>query len=181
MDSVQSGLAPFFGACARCEIESNYKGGSCVCTPFCGSCAPERFNADEPGVACVTLNDIHDDYPQVVVKLIPGSGAVRQEGPDAFSAQCGFGAPPSRIHKRGGRYDASIADLPTFSLQVVDMKTGTFQCSVALDSEPTSIIYVPPPPDEGILMDIVAIVFLVGVLICAFVGVLSRQGQSIAY
>lgn len=139
--TVQSGVAPFLGACTRCESEYNYEDGSCVCTPFCGSCAPECFNTNEPaGAACVMLNE--DGTMQSKAMPIRTNGSIRPGHPDSHSPACGF-SQSRPIHKSGGCYDALVTDVPTDLLQIIDMETGTFHCSVDLPDAPSVVVWVP--------------------------------------
>lgn len=169
---VQSGVSPFSSACARCEIIDNYDMyGSCVCTPFCGSCAPELFNLTETaGVACVTLNETDVGFAQIEVELIAGAGAVRQGSPNGICPQRGFRYPPTvRLQERGGHYAASIADLPPNSLQIIDMNTSSIQCSITLLGTPSRIVYVHPPippPITSLEMLLVFLTFVMGVVCC---------------
>lgn len=49
----------------------------------------------------------------------------------------------------GGKYDASIADLPVSSLQIVNMETQELKCQVPLPGKPDRVVYVPPQPGQG--------------------------------
>jgi len=142
MSSVQSGAAPFNGACDRCKKSGNYDDDElCVCTPNCGSCADPNYDASESGVRCIHLEDVFSGESQETT-LIKGAGSVAPGKPYSYSPQCGFGR-TYRTHKRGGRYDASVADFPVNSLQIVDMSTQTFKCQVELKGNPDRVVYVP--------------------------------------
>jgi hypothetical protein len=145
IESVRAGEAPFGNVCAHCAKESNYEDGICECTPFCGSCADANYDASNSGVMCVSLKDVVTGQTNQA-KLIKGAGAVLQGAPYAYSPQCGFGR-TYRTHKSGGVYDASVADLPSNSLQIVNMATETLKCGVDLPGAPLRVLYV--PPQEG--------------------------------
>jgi hypothetical protein len=120
----------------------------CTCTPNCGSCADEDYDASKSGVVCLDLNDIVSDTPEATTTLIEGAGAVLQGKPYRNSTQCGFGR-TYRTHKRGGKYDASVANFPSNSVQIVNMRDFTFKCAVDLPGVPSRVLYVPPQGVEG--------------------------------
>jgi hypothetical protein len=145
IESVRAGEAPFGSVCAHCTKESNYEDGVCDCTPFCGSCADDNYDASNSGVMCVNLKDVITGKTNQA-KLIKGAGAVLQGDPYAYSPQCGFGR-TYRAHKSGGVYDASVANFPSNSLQIINMATETLKCGVDLPGAPSRVLYV--PPQEG--------------------------------
>jgi hypothetical protein len=142
---VVSKAAPYYDACRYCENQDNFVDGMCICTPYCGSCADEDYDASKSGVVCLDLNDIVTDTSEATT-LIEGAGAVLQGKPYSYSAQCGFGR-TYRAHKRGGLYDASVANFPSNSLQIVNMRDLSFHCAVDLPGMPSRVVYV--PPQEG--------------------------------
>mmetsp|Transcript_12136 Transcript_12136/g.27244 ORF Transcript_12136/g.27244 Transcript_12136/m.27244 type:complete len:448 (+) Transcript_12136:783-2126(+) len=157
IQDVRDGAAPFGNACGRCEDESNYNDPvaadeekKCTCTPFCGSCAEEDYDASQSGVVCVDMGAVTSGQTPVdqAANLIKGAGSVRQGAPYSYSAQCGFGR-TYRTHKRGGKWDASVAHFPTNSLQLVNMETQALDCAVDLPGVPNRVIYVPPQELEG--------------------------------
>jgi hypothetical protein len=149
---VVSRAAPYFDACHRCENQDNFFDGMCTCTPNCGSCADENYDASKSGVVCLDLNDVVSDTSEslLTATLIEGAGAVIQGKPYSYSPQCGFGR-TYRTHKRGGMYDASVANFPSNSVQIVNMRDMTFKCAVDLPGVPSRVLYVPPQggEDEG--------------------------------
>lgn len=146
IENVKAGLEPYNGACNRCKDKGNYDGGKCQCTPFCGSCAEPNYDDSGSGVQCVNLGDVFSNMTQEAT-LIEGAGAVKQSGPQSDSPVCGFGR-TYRAHKRGGIYDASIADIPFSSLQIVNMFTQELKCRVELPGNPDRVIYVPLQPGQ---------------------------------
>jgi hypothetical protein len=138
---------PYFDACRHCENEDNFLDGMCTCTPYCGSCADDDYDASKSGVVCLDLNDVVTETSEETT-LIEGAGAVLQGKPYSYSAQCGFGR-TYRTHKRGGLYDASVSNFPSNSVQIVNMRDFTFQCAVDLPGEPSRVLYVPPQGGEG--------------------------------
>jgi hypothetical protein len=136
---------PFGSACAYCENPDHFnEDGICVCTPFCGSCADPNYDASQSGVSCVDLGDVFNNGVDEAT-LIKGAGAVKQGAPYAYSPQCGFGR-TYRKSKRGGKYDASAAEIPFNSLQIVNMETQELKCQVQLQGKPNRVVYVPPQP-----------------------------------
>jgi hypothetical protein len=148
MPDVVSKAAPYFDACRNCENQDNFFDAMCTCTPYCGSCADENYDASKSGVFCLDLNDAVTGTSDVKMTLIEGSGAVLQGKPYSYSPQCGFGR-TYRTHKRGGLYDASVANFPSNSVQIVNMRDMTFHCAVDLPGEPSRVLYVPPQGGEG--------------------------------
>jgi hypothetical protein len=146
MADVVSKEPPYFGACRHCENQDNYVDGMCTCTPYCGSCADEDYEASKSGVVCFDLNDVVTETSEATT-LIKGAGAVLQGKPYSYSPQCGFGR-TYRTHKRGGLYDASVANFPSNSLQIVNMRDFSFHCAVDLPGTPSRVVYVPPQGDE---------------------------------
>lgn len=146
IESVKSGLNPYNEACNRCKEPGNYEDGKCVCTPYCGSCAESNYDDSFSGVQCVNLDNVFNNGLDEAT-LVAGAGAVFQAGPQSYSPQCGFGR-TYRAHKRGGKYDASIADIPVSSLQIVNMETQKLKCQVDLPGNPDRVIYVPPQPGQ---------------------------------
>jgi hypothetical protein len=147
MADVVSQEPPYFGACRHCENQDNFVDGMCTCTPNCGSCADEDYDASKSGVVCFDLNDVVTDTSEATT-FIEGAGAVLQGKPYSYSAQCGFGR-TYRAHKRGGLYDASVANFPSNSLQIVNMRDLSFHCAVDLPGTPSRVVYVPPQGGEG--------------------------------
>jgi hypothetical protein len=147
MADVVSKAAPYFGACRHCENQDNFVDGMCTCTPHCGSCADEDYDARKSGVFCLDLNDVVTGTSEATT-LIEGAGAVLQGKPYSYSAQCGFGR-TYRTHKRGGMYDASVANFPSNSVQIVNMRDFTLKCAVDLPGVPSRVLYVPPQGGEG--------------------------------
>jgi hypothetical protein len=146
---VVSKAEPYFDACRRCENQDNFIDGMCTCTPNCGSCADEAYDASKSGVVCLDLNDVVSNKTvATTTTLIEGAGAVIQGKPYSYSAQCGFGR-TYRTHKRGGMYDASVANFPSNSVQIVNMRDFTFKCAVDLPGVPSRVLYVPPQGGEG--------------------------------
>lgn len=145
---VTNGYDPFGSKCHYCRDKENYdENGKCQCTPFCGSCGESVYDASLSGVQCVNLSDVFSKG-LTESTLIKGAGAVEQAGPQAYSPACGFGR-TYRAHKRGGKYDASIADIPVSSLQIVNMETQKLKCQVALPGNPDRVVYVPPQPGKS--------------------------------
>jgi len=147
IESVKSKQEPFGNVCTYCEDEKNYQDGICECTPFCGTCADADYDASNSGVMCVNLNDVVAGRTNKAT-LVKGAGSVLQGSPYAYSPQCGFGR-TYRTHKRGGIYDASVADFPTNSLQIVNMETKTLHCAVDLPGAPSRVVYVPPQDGQN--------------------------------
>jgi hypothetical protein len=146
MADVVSKAAPYFDACRHCENQDNFVDGMCTCTPYCGSCADEDYDASKSGVVCLDLNDVVTGTSKATT-LIEGAGAVIQGKPYSYSAQCGFGR-TYRTHKRGGLYDASVANFPSNSLQIVNMRDLSLHCAVDLPGMPSRVVYVPPQEGE---------------------------------
>ena len=146
MADVESEVPPYFGACRHCLNQDNFVDGMCTCTPYCGSCADEDYDASKSGVVCFDLNDVVTDTSEATT-LIEGAGSVLQGRPYSYSAQCGFGR-TYRTHKRGGLYDASVANFPSNSLQIVNMRDLSFHCAVDLPGTPSRVVYVPPQEGE---------------------------------
>ena len=157
IDQVRAGMEPFAGACERCQDPANYEepdgsgagggGGTCVCTPYCGSCADPAYDASESGVRCVDLQDVFENG-QTETTLIKGAGSVEQGSPYAYSPQCGFGR-TYRTSKRGGKYDASVAHYPFPSLQIVNMESQELHCQARLPGKPDRVVYVPGYQSDG--------------------------------
>ena len=190
INDVRQGLSPFGEeTCDHCKDEKNYdEGGVCECTPYCGSCADEDYDASNSGVRCVSLNEIlAGNNLEQPAKLVQGAGSVYQGAPYAYTPQCGFGR-TYRTHKRGGLYDASVANFPTNSIQIVNMKTQTLKCAVDLSGAPSSVVYVPPQPGQnksdglnlsmGVIV-VIAVAGVIAVLLLGFViGRCSRRGRN---
>jgi len=144
---VKAESEPFGSACRRCKDKGNFdEDGTCICTPFCGSCADPNYDASDSGVRCVNLQDVFEKQ-SVETFLIKGAGAVKQGNPYSYSPQCGFGR-TYRKSKRGHKYDASVAHIPTNSLQIVNMETQKHKCQVPLPGSPDRVVYVPPQPGQ---------------------------------
>ena len=155
INDVKNEIEPFNAACNRCKEAGNFdqdEGGTCVCTPFCGSCADDNYDASASGVQCVNIGDVLSGAVSKS-KLIANAGAVEQGSPYSYSPQCGFGR-TYRTHKRGGKYDASVAHFPKNSLQIVNMKTQQRHCQVDLPGSPSRVIYVPKQPGQDNLQKI---------------------------
>lgn len=176
IEQVKSGEEPFGSVCAHCEDEKNYLDGVCECTPFCGTCGDADYDASNSGVSCVSLSDVVAGRTDTAT-LIKGAGSVLQGSPYAYSPQCGFGR-TYRTHKRGGAFDASVANFPTNSLQIVNMEKQSLHCAVDLPGAPSRVIYVPPQEGQnisstalsaggiaGIVVGCLAVVFIVGFLV----------------
>ncbi|KAL7571836.1 hypothetical protein ACA910_002915 [Epithemia clementina (nom. ined.)] len=148
MDTVKSEQAPFNSACKNCEIAGNYDEDTnlCTCTPECGSCAKEDYDATNSGSRCVKLSQVLDGTANQAT-LIKGGGAVKQGSPYAYSPECGFGR-SYRDHKRGHIYDASVANIPKDSIVILDMRTEQVRCHVELPGTPSKVTYVPTGGSE---------------------------------
>jgi len=194
---VVAGDFPYFEACKRCEDKNNYGTGSdaegasegaedtCICTPKCGSCADPLYDASDSGVMCVDLFDVINNNV-TEGSLIKGAGSVKQGSPYSYSAQCSYGR-TYRNHKRGGIYDASVANYPKDSIQIVNMEKQEFKCQVSLDGVPNRIIYVPYSAEKSksssklVIMSItIGIIFFVIVIVMMFVHC-KRNGQDKNY
>jgi hypothetical protein len=148
IETVRSGKEPFGSVCTHCENENNYQDGVCECTPYCGSCADADYDASNSGVMCVSLNDVVAEHTSKA-KLVHGAGSVLQgKSPFAYSPQRGFGR-TYRTHKRGGIYDASVANFPSNSLQIVNMEMQTLHCGVDLPGAPSRVLYMPPQKGQN--------------------------------
>jgi hypothetical protein len=164
ISKVQNEEEPFKGACNRCKKDINYDAqGKCICTPFCGSCADENYDASNSGVQCVNLADVFSREVSEAT-LIKGAGAVKQGDRYESSPACGFGR-TYRTHKRGGKYDASVANYPVDSLQIVNMETQTFKCQVELMGTPGRVVYVPPQSDESSKGSVLSVGAIAGVIV----------------
>ena len=149
IESVRNGASPFNDACKRCELEGNYdedNNGLCICTPACGSCAEDDYDASNSGSRCFKLNEILEGVTNQAT-LVKGGGSVRQGSPYAYSPECGFGR-TYRTHKRGYIYDASVANYPEDSLVILDMSTQEIKCHVELPGVPSRVTYVPTKGSE---------------------------------
>jgi hypothetical protein len=174
IELVKSEAEPFGTVCAHCENENNYEDGVCACTPFCGSCADEDYDASNSGVMCVSLHDVVEGGKSEA-DLIKGAGSILQGEPYAYSPQCGFGR-TYRTHKRGGIYDASIANFPTNSLQIINMQTQKFHCAVDLSGAPNQVVYVPPQQPVQNVESGLSAGEIAGIAICSSVFVLLVVG-----
>jgi hypothetical protein len=130
---------------------------------------------------CVSLHDVVEGGRHEA-DLIKGAGSVLQGEPYAYSPQCGFGR-TYRPHKRGGVYDASVANFPTNSLQIINMETQQFHCAVDLSGAPNHVIYVPPQPgqdEEGGLSAGAIVGITIGAAACVLlvVGLVSRYKKG---
>lgn len=157
---VMSGEAPFNQACNRCTEEANFVNGTCTCTPNCGSCiADENKKYDAAGIGsyCMDLQDVvsttatqrSNAVTSGLVTHIMGAGAVKPGYGYSYSPACQYGR-TYRQHKRGGKYDASVSNVPFDSVVILDMSTQSKTCEVRLDGAPSRIIYAPlePASDE---------------------------------
>ena len=145
MDMVKAEQAPYF-PCPRCkEVHSYWGGDICTCTPRCGSCATPDYDSTRSGVQCVKFQKQIGQamIPSLMKKMIWNAGAVEQSPSNFWGKQCSYGH-THRAHKRGEKYDASIAHYPANSLQIIDMSTQTFKCQVDLPGKPFRVVYVPP-------------------------------------
>jgi hypothetical protein len=142
-------------ACVRCEDRTNFniEEGSgiltCVCTPDCGLCDSEpEFSDDESGYMCINLNEYiasSSSSTPIEPTLIANAGGMKQGEPFGGSPECTFGG-TYRTHKRGTKYDASIATIPTDSIVVINMDTMEKVCSVDLPASPSRVLYAPLKP-----------------------------------
>ncbi len=133
--------------CSRCENETGFENGICTCTPDCGSCDTE-FETDlsRTGVACVDLGAVVDGTITEAT-LISNAGAVRQGVGYDGAPECSYGR-TYRPHKRGKKYDASIANFPDESIVIIDMSTQELKCQVSLPGAPSQVIWVPNKAQE---------------------------------
>jgi len=161
--AIAQGIHPTAQACQRCASELNYDDddGKCVCTPNCGSCAPdtpEDHNADLSGAVCMDLSTMYPSRTanrtlrRELKTIVPSShpdstfvpaGSVKQGSPYSYSAQCGFGR-TYRSHKKGGKYTALPSNFPTNSVSIINGEDSSLKCTVELDGAPNRVIYVPP-------------------------------------
>ena len=141
--------------CARCQDSANFATNEdgeseCICTPHCGSCDPNPVLSDaESGYYCVNLdaytNAQDNGSTPTPPTLIPGTGGMIQGSPYSSSAECTFGR-TYRNHKRGGKYDAAVSNIPEHSIVIIDMEKMEKKCSVALPDAPRKVIYAPDSP-----------------------------------
>lgn len=144
-------------ACARCLDATNFETAddgtsTCTCTPHCGSCDPNPAYSDEgSGYRCLNLSDYvraTDSGAKLPkVTLIGGTGGMHQGSPYGSSDECTFGR-TYRTHKRGMKYDASVSNVPTHSVVIVDMEKMEKKCAVALPEggAPRKVLYAPSKP-----------------------------------
>jgi len=156
--------------CARCADESNFDNGSCVCTPDCGSCDDNKDidTTQAGGVACVDLKKVVNGGLTEGTQIF-NAGAVKQGGGYGGSPECSFGR-TYRSHKRGTKYDASVANYPVNSIQIVNMETQKKQCEVALDGSPARVVYVPSKPVEVAESGAVHNLGMVSIFLAGFVA-----------
>jgi hypothetical protein len=62
--------------------------------------------------------------------------------PSPALRKCSYG-PTYRAHKRGQKYDGSIANYPEDSIVIVDMSTQSVKCQVAVPGPPSQVVWVP--------------------------------------
>eukprot|EP00560_Eucampia_antarctica_P008282 CAMPEP_0197826562 /NCGR_PEP_ID=MMETSP1437-20131217/3505_1 /TAXON_ID=49252 ORGANISM="Eucampia antarctica, Strain CCMP1452" /NCGR_SAMPLE_ID=MMETSP1437 /ASSEMBLY_ACC=CAM_ASM_001096 /LENGTH=344 /DNA_ID=CAMNT_0043427047 /DNA_START=889 /DNA_END=1926 /DNA_ORIENTATION=- len=168
-ESAMSNLSnlEFSGACERCSYINNYESeeenleAECVCTPKCGVCHPNfnklipQYDASKMGVRCFNaLDGIQNSNGQTVTASLVSTPEIGNMGGAVFQGtrgkkECGFST-TYRNHKRGGIYDASVANIPNNSIQIVNMSNKEWKCQVNLDGPPSRVIYVPPPKIERI-------------------------------
>jgi len=150
-------------ACARCSDSSNYQvedtdtgsgESTCICTPECGSCDPNpNLSDEESGYMCINLSAYiaaaegtsGSRSNDVTATLIPNTGGMKQGKPYGGSAECSFGR-TYRKHKRGTKYDASVSNIPTDSIVIIDMEKMEKKCTVELPGTPGRILYAPNEP-----------------------------------
>lgn len=143
-------------ACGRCADSINYTdevldaGGNtklaCVCTPQCGSCDPNpAYSDDESGYMCVNLSAYVKSPSTVTPTLIPNAGGVLQGKPYGGVDECSYGR-TYRHHKRGGKYDAAVTNIPNDSIVIINMETSTKKCTVDLPAKPSKVLYAPNEP-----------------------------------
>jgi hypothetical protein len=143
-------------ACSRCADSANFNFEestgvlSCVCTPNCGLCDQEPVLSDEDsGYMCINLSEyiaaVDSGATPVEPTLIPNAGGMKQGAPYGESAECTIGH-TYRTHKRGTKYDASIAEVPTDSIVVIDMDAMEKTCHVDLPGTPSRVLYAPAEP-----------------------------------
>jgi len=141
---IAIGVREHSEACKRCAVEKNYDtAGQCICTPDCGSCAPIDMDVQKVGVRCFDMKQVIAGTTTEAT-LIPGAGAMRQGAPAYGGRPECFFQRTYRTHKRGGKYDASVANFPTESIQIVNMETRQLKCAVTLPGTPSRVTYVPP-------------------------------------
>lgn len=98
------------------------------------SCNP---NVTKGGVACVDLGGL-------VNGTITETTYIRNAG--AFRVNMTEMESPfdmRRSHKRGTKYDASIANYPENSVAIILMETMETKCFVQLNDEPYTVVYAP--------------------------------------
>lgn len=94
------------------------------------------------GVQCIDVKDALLGFNNnQKAHLIQGAGGIKHTvktiDPCTFEL-------PHRAHKRGGyKYDASIATIPINSLQIINMEEMSHKCTVPLQGEPKTVVYVP--------------------------------------
>lgn len=95
-------------------------------------------NVAKGGVACIDLGGLANG---TVTKptYIRNAGALRQNITVNETVSDVF----RRSHKRGTKYDASIANYPENSLVIVLMDTMEKKCTVQLSGEPFTVVYAP--------------------------------------
>jgi len=156
MRVTETGMNAASSVCARCQDSANFEidletGESvCVCTPQCGSCDPNPTYSDEDsGYMCINLSAYvqakEKGFADISATLIPNTGGVHQGRPYSYSAECTFGR-TYRGHKRGGKYDAAVANIPNHSVVIIDMDKMEKKCSVELPGTPNKIVYAPGKP-----------------------------------
>lgn len=146
--------------CTRCQDEKNFdlddEGvNGCTCTPHCGYCDPNpSYSDEESGYMCVNLDEYIDaaanGKPPVSATLIPNTGGVHQGRGYSRDPECVFGR-TYRAHKRGGKYDAAVANVPDHSIAIIDMETMTKKCTVEVGYMPRKVVYAPNIPVKGVV------------------------------
>ena len=143
------------------ESEEENLEAKCVCTPKCGVCHPNfkklipQYDASKMGVRCFNdLDGIQSSNGQTVTAALVSTPEIGNMG-GPFShrtrgkKECGFSI-TYKNHKRGGIYDASVANIPNNSIQIVNMSNKEWKFQVNLDGPPSRVIYVQSHKSEGI-------------------------------
>jgi hypothetical protein len=153
-DTAIAEVSNLDGLCDRCQDTTNFEidaetgASSCTCTPHCGSCDPNPAYSDkDSGYMCVNLSAYVDAETSggkaVSATLVPGTGGVLQGS--RSSTECTFGR-TYRTHKRGTKYDAAVANIPSHSIVIIDMEKMEKKCAVNLPAAPNKVLYAPNEP-----------------------------------
>ena len=147
--SIAANVAPYYTACNRCLDDQNFEDGVCTCTPSCGSCTnePITYSSSNIGYYCMDLQQViqSNGSDETAITHIKDTGAVLQSPGYSYGPACSYGR-TYRPHKRGGKYDATVSNIPYDSVSIIDMSTQTKKCEVKLDGKPSRVIYVPSEP-----------------------------------